>query len=258
MKGGGGWPLALRVAAMALAALSVAWGIALPAGVIAAAIGAAAGVLVGQRLGRSSLRLWAVLASVVAGVVAAHALARLMVDTVALPAYLGTGRTLRLASVVRFGSAALGVAAALRIAAVRRPVAVAIELAAVAAAIPLAFASHRDGVIARPLWLGDWAWTRGIDPAVALLAIGGAAVVALSILLLAEGRSRRAPSAFLLVALLTVLAVVLLRKVGLPTPDPLAGLDLDGGAADGGGEDAGADGPGDGGLEAGADGATPA
>jgi transglutaminase-like putative cysteine protease len=242
---------------MSLAALSVAWGIALPAGVVAAAVGAAAGVVVGQRLGRSSLRLWAALAGVVAAVVASHALARLMVDTTTLPALLGTGRTLRLASVLRFGSTALGVAACLRTAAARRPVAVGLELAAVAVALPLSFASHRDGVIARPLWLGDWAWTRGMDPAVALLAIGGAAVVLLSILLLAEGRSRRAPSAFLVLALLTVLAVVLLRKVGLPQPDPLGGLDLDGGAADGGdGGDAsdGSDGrrgqPGDGGADA--------
>ena len=51
------WPQALRVLAMALAALSIAWGIALPSGVVAAAVGAGAGVLLGQRLGRSTLRL---------------------------------------------------------------------------------------------------------------------------------------------------------------------------------------------------------
>jgi transglutaminase-like putative cysteine protease len=240
------WPQVLRVMAMALAALSVAWGIALPGGVVAAAVGAAVGVVVGQRLGRSSLRLWAVLAGIMAAVVGAHLLARVAVSTSLLPVHLGPGRTLRLASVLRFGSATLGVAAALRSVAVRRPVAVGFELAVVAAAIPLSFTSHRDGVIARPLWLGDWAWARGIDPAVALLAVGGVAVAALALLLLAEGRSRRAPSAFLALALLTALAVVLLRKVGLPNPDPLGSLGPDGGVSDGGGEDASADG-GDGG-----------
>jgi transglutaminase-like putative cysteine protease len=213
-------------------------------------------VLVGQRLGRSSLRLWAALAGVAAGVLLAHALARLSVHTPLVPLRLGTGNALRLASGLRFGSAAFGVAAALRAVAVRRQVAVGLELAAVALAVPLSFVSHRDGVIARPLWLGDWAWGRGIDPAVALLVIGGAAVVLLSILLLAEGRSRRAPSAFLILALLTALAVIVLRRVGLPTPDPFGGLDQDGGTADGGdaGDGDGGGGRGDGGDASASDG----
>ena len=46
--------------------------------------------------------------------------------------------------------------------AARRPVAVGLELAVVAAALPLSFASHRDGVIARPLWLGAATYDRGV------------------------------------------------------------------------------------------------
>jgi transglutaminase-like putative cysteine protease len=218
---------------MALAAVSFAWGIALPIGVGAAAAGAAIGVLVGERLGKSQLRLWAAVGGVALGALGAHLLAAFCVDSSFIATRLGPGTTLRLASVLRLGFGALALTAGLRAVALRRPVAVGLELATVAVAIPITFSAHRDGVIARPLWLGDWAWSRGFDPALALLAIGGAAVAVLAILLLAEGKSRRAPSAFLALALLTVLAIFLLRKVGLPQPDVLGGL-ADGGVGDGG------------------------
>src|SRR6516165_9366234 len=49
--------------------------------------------------------------------------------------------------------------------------------------------------------------------------------------------ARRAPSAFVVLALLTALAIFVMRRVGLPTPDVLGGL-ADAGAGDGGGENA--------------------
>lgn len=226
------WPHALRALAMAMAALSIAWGIALPSGMLAAVAGAVVGGVAGQLLGRSRLRLWVALGSVGLVVLAAYGLSAFAVGGRLLPAQLGPGVTLRLATVLRFGAATFGLAAGLRALAVRRPVAVGLELCAVALAVPLTFASHRDGIIARPLWLSDWAWQRGIDPTEVFLVLGGAAVGVLALLLLAEGRSHRALSAFFTVGVLTVAAILLLRLVGVPTPDPVDDLGLGDAGAD--------------------------
>ena len=40
-----------------------------------------------------------------------------------------------------------------------------------ALAIVAGFAAHREGMVHRPLMIGDWAWSRGIDPALILLAL---------------------------------------------------------------------------------------
>ncbi len=58
-----------------------------------------------------------------------------------------------------------------------------LELAVVGGAVAAMFASHRDGVIARPLWLSDWAWQHGYDPADVLLSVGALAVIVLAALL---------------------------------------------------------------------------
>ncbi|MFO0626684.1 MAG: hypothetical protein U0325_13805 [Polyangiales bacterium] len=52
-------------------------------------------------------------------------------------------------------------------------------------------------MIARPLWLSDWAWRQGFDPTTILLGIGGVAVVLLAVLLVAESKSGRALSSLL-------------------------------------------------------------
>ena len=51
-----GWRHPLRVVAMVMAALSLAWGVALTEGILAAMLGAALGVGLGELLGRSRLR----------------------------------------------------------------------------------------------------------------------------------------------------------------------------------------------------------
>jgi protein-glutamine gamma-glutamyltransferase len=245
------WPHVLRALAMAMAALSIAWGIALPSGVVAALVGAALGPIAGHFLGRSRLRLWVVLVGIALFAFLSYELAAFALRSDLIPGHLGIGRTMRAAAVLRFGSVALAITASLRALAVRRPVTVGLELLAVAAAVPLTFAAHRDGVIARPLWLSDWAWQNGIDPTDIFLAIGGTGVGVLALLLLAEGRSRRALSAFAALLLLTVFAIFGLRLIGVPTPNPIdsLGLEGDGGATDaglgddnGGKADAGADG----------------
>ncbi len=226
----------LRAGAMALAALSLTWGTALPSGLAAALIGAALGVPVGQALGRSRVRLPVVILGLAAFAVLGFALAAFVVGAAFFPLRVGTGTALRAAAAIRFGVAALTASAALRSVAARRPAAAAIEILALAAAIPYVFSSHRDGIIARPLWISDFAWQRGIDPTHIFLGLGGAAIAVLAVLLLLETRSGRAASSLLALAALIALALGVLPLLGLPTPHPPDDLGLTD-RADGGGKD---------------------
>jgi protein-glutamine gamma-glutamyltransferase len=226
----------LRAGAMALAALSLTWGTALPSGLAAALIGAALGVPLGQALGRSRMRLPAALLGLAALAGLGFALAAFAVGAAFFPTLVGTGTALRTAAAIRFGVTALTASAALRSIAARKPAAASIEVIALAAAIPYVFSSHRDGIIARPLWLSDFAWQRGIDPTHIFLGLGGAAIAVLAVLLLLETRSGRAASSLLALAALIALALGVLPLLGLPTPHPPDDLGLTD-HADGGGKD---------------------
>lgn len=226
----------LRAGAMALAALSLAWGTALPSGLAAALIGAALGVPFGQALGRSRMRLPVVLLGLAAFAGLGFALAAFAVGAAFFPTLVGTGTALCSAAAIRFGVTALTASAALRSIAARKPAAASIEIIALAAAIPYVFSSHRDGIIARPLWISDFAWQRGIDPTHIFLGLGGAAIAVLAVLLLLETRSGRAASSLLALAALIALALGVLPLLGLPTPHPPDDLGLTD-RADGGGKD---------------------
>lgn len=222
-----GWRHPLRVVAMAMAALSLAWGVALTEGIVAAMVGAVLGVMLGELFGRSRLRTPVIVGGAVVALVASWQLAALSTSTELLAQTVGPGNALVFASVVRFASLALFASLGLRALAARRPWALALELGAVAAAFTAAFASHREGVIARPLWLSDWAWQQGIDPTTILLGIGGVAVVLLAVLLVAESKSGRALSSLLTLLALATSAVLLVNVVGAPTPPPMSEIAMD-------------------------------
>lgn len=273
-----GWRHPLRLLAMGLGAFALAWDVAVIEGVIAAIVGALVGVVAGELLGRSRLRLPIVVGLlglvplVVWRLTASLGAAEFVADT------MGPANALVLGSVLRFASLTFGATAALRALAARRPALLAVELATITAAITTVFASHREGVIARPLWLSDWAWQQGIDPSQALLAVGGVSVVLLAVLLVAESRSGRALSSLATLLALAACAVLFINVVGAPTPGPESELGLtdagqgqdprrtdaggqhgrdphgDGGAGNGGREDGGA---GHGGPDAGDGGAGP-
>jgi protein-glutamine gamma-glutamyltransferase len=216
----------LRATAMGIAALSLAWGVALSSGLLAAIVGAALGVPLGTWLGRSRLRLPVALLALALFFFLALALAAFVVGAEAVPAWLGTGRALAAAAAIRFGVTAFVAVGALRSIAARRPAAAALEILALAAAIPTVFAAHRDGVIARPLWVSDIAWQYGIDPTYIFLGLGAAAVAVLAVLLLVETRSGRAASSAVVLAALTLLALLILPLVGIPTAKPPSELGL--------------------------------
>jgi len=221
-----GWPHVLRVLAMALAALALAWGIAGTEALLAAMVGAGLGVVSGELLSRTRVKLPVLLASAALVLLLALLGSSLAAATETLPRMIGPGTTLRVTGVLRFGALALTTACALRAIAARKKTAVALEAGFLVVAITTVFAAHRDGVIARPLWLSDWAWQEGIDPAQILLGVGCVAVGLLAILLLAEQKSGRSVSSLMLLAALATLAMLCVSVIGVPKPDPLADLGL--------------------------------
>jgi transglutaminase-like putative cysteine protease len=257
-----GWRHPARALAMALAAFSLSWGVALGEALAAAMIGAVLGVAAGEALGRSRVRPTVGVGALALLAFVLWRLAALAVGTELLAELAGPANALVTASVLRFGALAFSVVASLRMMAVRRPAVTALELGLVTVAFTSVFASHREGVIARPLWLSDWAWQQGIDPAQVLLAIGGAAVTLLAVLLVADTRSGRALSSLVLLVLLALSAVGVIQVVGAPMPQSMSELGIsDAGmgqpprqtpdAGNGHGPNRGPDGGGSGGPDAG-------
>lgn len=216
----------LRATAMALAAVALSWGILMPAGVTAAVIGAILGVVTGELVGRSRIRLAPAAVGAALLVLMSWGAASLATGGEWIPSVIGPGGALKLAGMLRYGSLAFGLTALLRSAAARHPAAMGLELGAVVMAVAVLFSSHRDGVIARPLWISDWAWQKGIDPGDVFLGVGAAAAVILAVLLVLERRSGRTASSLLALPLLALLAVACLEVVGPPAPQAEDGLGL--------------------------------
>jgi len=216
----------LRALAMAMAALALAYGIAGTGGIVAAMIGAIGGVIAGELIGRSKLRLPIALGAIGLSLLVLWELSAAAVTTELVPELLGPGTTLGVVGVIRYGALALAIVAALRTLAVRKPTAMALELAFIAAAFTAAVATHRDGVIARPLWLSDWAWQAGFDPAHVLIAIGAGSVVLLAILLITERKEGLSLASLIVLLSLALLALLTLNAVGMPTPTAANDLGL--------------------------------
>ncbi|MAJ55616.1 MAG: hypothetical protein CBC67_06170 [Gammaproteobacteria bacterium TMED107] len=93
-----------------------------------------------------------------------------------------------------------------------------LEIIFVASAFIITLSAHRNGMIHRPFFIGDYALIRGIDPATILMGIGCFAVIAMSALLMAENDQRRLPYHFVVIALLCSSLVAYVELFGLPTP----------------------------------------
>ncbi len=261
----------IRAAAMGMAALALAWGVATGSGLLAAGLGAVAGVALGELLARTQSRLLALLAGTLVVGVAGWWLTGRITAWRLVPVLIGPGAALGLSSMLRFFLLALCSVGALRMMAARHRALVGLELAAVGASIAALFAGHREGVIARPLWLSDWAWEHGYDPAEILLTVGALAVVVLASLLIAESERRVTLASLAGLAGIVLLELAVLQVEGLPEPqansdlglteaqvgDPprpsddkngkdSAGADPDEGEGEGGGQDSGEDGGGQG------------
>jgi transglutaminase-like putative cysteine protease len=220
----------LRAIAMGLAAFCVVSDIALTTGIVSTVLGAMAGVFVGELFGRSRLKLGWVLAGLALFALGAIGVAAAMVHVESIVSALGTGGALRSVGFLRYGAVAFAAVTAMRASARRQPALLALELAFMVLAVASALAAHRHGVIARPLWLSDWAWRQGIDPSDILVAMGVAAALLAISLLLFERKGRLSIAVLPLLPLLAMLAVSCLEASG-------AGPELGEASPDAGDED---------------------
>ncbi len=223
----------LRMFAMAVAIYCLVSDIALTPGLVAGVLGAIVGVLAGELLGRSRLRLsWAL-----GGLLGAALFALIVGDAFTWSETLveatGTGGALRMVGLLHYGGVAFAAVAAMRATAVRHPAWMGLEAAFIVVSVAVLLASHRGGFVARPLWLSDFAWRRGLDPADIVLGVGvSAALVAVSLLMF-ERKGRLSIAALPLIPIVAMLAVSCFRVSGggPDAPDGAAG------ETDGDGED---------------------
>jgi transglutaminase-like putative cysteine protease len=206
----------LRAAVMTVTAAGLTFDLALPAGVGAAVGGTLVGVVAGHLLARTALRLvviWLLGVGVMAlGLVTAGWVTGGEVAAAAL----GPAGALALADALRFGLLFAGATLAVRAGGARHQEARLVEVAVVVLALVRILAVHREGAINRPLFLADWAFSRGIDPVMVLLWIGGAGALALVVLLLHERRGGRVLAHLAALGLLALLGMAVLRWSGPP------------------------------------------
>lgn len=141
-------------------------------GAVAGVVGALAGLWVGRRLADSRLRRRVLFGGLLAAGVQLAVADWLLTDWSFASWMFGPVWVLQLDLWLDVGGAALLTAAALRVASTRLDGGPAIEVVAVATAVAVAVAPHRDGAIARPLWLSDFAWTYGFEPSRLLVLLG--------------------------------------------------------------------------------------
>ncbi len=110
-----------------------------------------------------------------------------------------------------------------------------LEILFVATAFVITLSAHRQGMIHRPFFIGDFALTRGIDPSSILMAFGCVAVLSLAALLMIEHNHRRLPYHFSVLGVLCFSLLVYVQFFGMPTPRMTDDLGLTGAARGAGG-----------------------
>ncbi|MBI5479168.1 MAG: transglutaminase domain-containing protein [Deltaproteobacteria bacterium] len=206
----------LRAAVMTVTAAALTFDLALPAGVVAAILGTLVGVVAGHLLARTALRLAVLWLLGIAVMAAGLGAAGWVTGSDGIAASLGPLGALALADALRFGLLFAGGVAAVRASGARHQEARLVEVAAVTFALVRILAVHREGAINRPLFLADWAFSRGIDPVMVLLWIGGVGALTLVVLLLHERRGGRVLVHLLALGLLAPRGLAALRWGGPP------------------------------------------
>ncbi|MFT5684465.1 MAG: transglutaminase-like putative cysteine protease [Myxococcota bacterium] len=228
----------IRMAASAAAALCLVWLFTDNVGRVAAVLGALGGLVLGEALGRSRLRTGVLVTVAALGGLLLVVVDWLVVDVWLLPAMIGPIAALHLSALVLFGGGALLVAGGLRAAATRAGSGLIVEAGVLAAAVAFAFSAHRDGAIARPLWLSDRAWDWGLDPVTVIMLVGAMLSIALTALLLLESRRRLPLVASAALPILAILAMMWTDPATLVTPPQVTNLsDIQDGFGGGSGDD---------------------
>ena len=120
------------------------------------------------------------------------------------------------------------ITSALRTCALRFSWGAVLEIVFVATAFVITLSAHRNGMIHRPYFIGDYALMRGIDPSAILMAMGCGAVLCLAALLMMESNHRRLPWHFGVLGMLCFSLLAYVQFFGLPTPSYTDDLGLTG------------------------------
>lgn len=235
----------LRGTVLAAVAVVVGWRLTVPLGLVAAALAALAGSLLADKLGRRAaggeapeLRRSALLGLAGLALLVGFQIARGFVSSETIGNLLGPVPALHLGEALLWASLVLPIVFALRFAASRSETMAVVEVVFVGGALAFAFAAHREGMVHRPLAVGDWAWSRGLDPLWIFLGVGLLGTFLLAGLLIRESRRERIKVHFGLLLLIALALFLLVKQVGVPKPNPAGDLGLTGEPADGeGGEE---------------------
>lgn len=188
-----------------------------------------------QRPPLRDLRLGIIALACVLGLSLGIGLSALLTGSVALAGALGPLATYELGEVLQWLLFSAALSVLLRCVAQRTGVGRVIEILFVATAFVITLAAHRQGMIHRPFFIGDFALIRGIDPSSILMAMGCGAVLAMAGLLMMENNHRRLPYHFTVLGLLCFSLLIYVQFFGMPTPQMTDDLGLTGAARAGGG-----------------------
>jgi len=229
---------ALRAGVLGVAAALLWWPLTLPGAAALAGVAGFAAARVADRHARRrppQRTLRTASGALLAGLAAACAwgAARLLVRLPWPAEWLGPVAALRTSETVLAVGLSAAAIFALRLAAARRPLLALAELVGVGAAFVAGLAAHRQGMVHRPQVFGDFAWSRGVDPTLVFLALGGLCLLLLAALLLSEARLRRVPLHLSALVLIAAFLAVFVRLSGLPQPRPPSDLGLTGAGAEG-------------------------
>jgi hypothetical protein len=162
-------------------------------------------------------------------------LSSLIVSNGLLPNLLSALVSYNLSEFIKWLSVSASITVILRTLAQRTSYGAVLEILFVAAAFVITLAAHRNGMIHRPFFIGDFALIRGMDPSSILMALGIGAVLALAALLMIENNQRRLPYNFAVLGLLCFSLLIYVRMFGIPTPQLTDDLGLTGAEQSGGG-----------------------
>jgi len=215
-------PTGLRAVIMA----GAWWVLSLPLTTVSGSIGASAGCVMASFLIEGlrhhpllrTVRLPVSLLAALGLLLGITLVSQLMTASTLLSSLLGPLVVYHLSEALWWVTAAGLGTALMRHLAQRHSLARLLEIVFVAAAFVVALAAHRQGMIHRPYFIGDFALIRGIDPSSILLATGCAAVLCLAALLMMESNHRRLPYHFTTLGLLCFTLLAWVQFFGMPSP----------------------------------------
>lgn len=232
-------PSALRAFIIACSYWVLTLSLTSSAGSLAAVLGCLAGCLAidawWQRTALRDLRLGVFAAGALLVLLAGVAASSWLSGSISLGRMFSPLLTYELSEIIQWLTFAMTLSALLRLLAHRTGFGRVAEILFVATAFVITLAAHRQGMIHRPFFIGDFALSRGIDPSSILMAFGCGAVLALSGLLMMEHNQRRLPYHFTVLGLLCFSLLIYVQFFGLPSPSFTDDLGLTGQAREEGG-----------------------